>query len=320
MILMEADDDGKRIAELVEKGGSKGSPTKISGKSRESNCPKLDSACGAIEQDISEVRQLSRQLDRLGELDLDQFREYLNQTLEQARHDDFIMRTRSKLLEVDSTPRVVTMVRFERVKNVKVMHKMIKIRRSVSRSVTIERGQVTSEETGRSQPQWSCSATYEKEDASELAGDQTLVKVELLGLKRRALLDSGSRISILSLEVLLTAQSAGVDLDGDVEEIPQLQRPSIYDASGKRMNFKGAVRLSMRMKNGPNKGVAFFMMEGSAGRFVLGTNILKTRGYSLSIVGNDQKPVNVKQSSEKGEKDGREKRARILMNATEPTV
>ncbi|EYC42776.1 hypothetical protein Y032_0519g2840 [Ancylostoma ceylanicum] len=52
--------------------------------------------------------------------------------------------------------------------------------------------------------QWSCSATYAKGDASEFAGDQTLVTVELLGLKRRALLDSGSQISILPLEVLLT--------------------------------------------------------------------------------------------------------------------
>ncbi|KAL6728911.1 hypothetical protein Aduo_000017 [Ancylostoma duodenale] len=122
--------------------------------------------------------------------------------------------------------------------------------------------------------QWSCSATHAKGDANELLSVQMLATVELLGLKRRALLDSGSQVSILPLELLLTAQSSGFDLDADVEEIPQLEHPPIYDASGNRMNFKGAVRLSMRLKNGPRKKVAFLVIKGSEERLVLGTNIL----------------------------------------------
>ncbi|KIH63690.1 hypothetical protein ANCDUO_06005 [Ancylostoma duodenale] len=66
--------------------------------------------------------------------------------------------------------------------------------------------------------QWSCSAAHAKGDANELAGVQTLATVELLGLKRNVLLDSGSQISILPLELLLTARSSGFDFDGDCRE------------------------------------------------------------------------------------------------------
>ncbi|KIH47667.1 hypothetical protein ANCDUO_22270 [Ancylostoma duodenale] len=56
-----------------------------------------------IDQEISRLQQLSRQLGILGELDLDQLAEWLDETLEQAGHDDSAMRTLSELLEVDST-------------------------------------------------------------------------------------------------------------------------------------------------------------------------------------------------------------------------
>ncbi|KAL6743019.1 hypothetical protein Aduo_016106 [Ancylostoma duodenale] len=168
--------------------------------------------------------------------------------------------------------------------------------------------------------QWSCSATHAKGDANELLGVQTLATVELLGLKRRALLDSGSQVSILPLELLLTAQSSGFDLDADVEEIPQLEHPPIYDASGNRMNFKGAVRLSMRLKNGPRKRVAFLMIKGSEERLVLGTNILGMLGYNLCKVRNNQKSVEAKQSNMKRKKSGQKIRQRILMNAANSTI
>ncbi|KAL6726350.1 hypothetical protein Aduo_008333 [Ancylostoma duodenale] len=168
--------------------------------------------------------------------------------------------------------------------------------------------------------QWSCSATHAKGDANELLGVQMLATVELLGLKRRALLDSGSQVSILPLELLLTAQSSGFDLDADVEEIPQLEHPPIYDASGTRMNFKGAVRLSMRLKNGPRKRVAFLVIKGSEERLVLGTNILGMLGYGLCKVRNNQKPVEAKQSNMNRKKSGQKIRQRILMNAANSTI
>ncbi|KAL6723459.1 hypothetical protein Aduo_018466 [Ancylostoma duodenale] len=137
-------------------------------------------------------------------------------------------------------------------------------------------------------------ATHARGQGSELVGDQTLETVQLLGLKRRALLDSGSQISKLPLELLTTAQNAGFDLDSDAEEIPQLEHPSIYDASGYLMNFKGAARLSIRLKNGPKQRVAFFVMKGSDGRLVLDTNTLKVLGYSLCKVEDNQQTLEPK--------------------------
>ncbi|EYC34955.1 hypothetical protein Y032_1232g3776, partial [Ancylostoma ceylanicum] len=157
---------------------------------------------------------------------------------------------------------------------------------------------------------WSCRATHAKGRGNELVGDQTLETVELLGLKRRALLDSGSQISILPLELLVTAQNAGFDLDSDVEEIPQLEHPSIYDASGNPMNFKGAVRLSIRLKNGPKQRLAFFVMKGSDGRLVLGTNTLKVLGYSLCKVENNQQTSETKRNNMMREKSRQKRKSK----------
>ncbi|KIH69055.1 zinc knuckle [Ancylostoma duodenale] len=93
----------KEVQNWFKKGVSKGAPTKISGKSEEVNYLKLETACNVIDQEISKLQQLSRQLGFLGELDLDQLAEWLDETLEQAGHDDSAMRTLSELLEVDST-------------------------------------------------------------------------------------------------------------------------------------------------------------------------------------------------------------------------
>ncbi|KAL6743018.1 hypothetical protein Aduo_016105 [Ancylostoma duodenale] len=98
----------REVQNWFKKGVSNGAPTKISGKSGEVNYLKLETACNMIDQEISRLQQLSRQLGILGELDLDQLAEWLDETLEQAGHDDSAMRTLSELLEVDSTQVVNT--------------------------------------------------------------------------------------------------------------------------------------------------------------------------------------------------------------------
>ncbi|VDP32660.1 unnamed protein product [Heligmosomoides polygyrus] len=128
---------------------------------------------------------------------------------------------------------------------------------------------------------WSRSASMKGGDADELSGSQTLETVELLGCRRSALLDTGSQISILPLKLLQMAAKAGFDLDNDVEEIEDVGTTPIYDASGKPMVFKGAVRLTLRVKGSPRMRAAFYVMKGGDGMIVIGTNILHNLGYRL---------------------------------------
>ncbi|VDL69029.1 unnamed protein product [Nippostrongylus brasiliensis] len=128
---------------------------------------------------------------------------------------------------------------------------------------------------------WSCSTFHKANECSGLTGPQTLREVQLLGQKVQALLDTGSQISILPITLLQRAANAGFDLDGDVEEIPQVDRVPIFNASGSQMLFKGAVRLTLAMEGVPKRRVAFFVLKGGDGTLVLGTNVLSSLGFSL---------------------------------------
>nr|CDJ93235.1 unnamed protein product [Haemonchus contortus] len=81
--------------------------------------------------------------------------------------------------------------------------------------------------------------------------------------------------------VLQEAKDAGFDLDSDVEEIPLNQHKPVYDASGNRMSFEGAVRLTLQTFDGQKHRIALFVMSGGDNTMVLGTNVLQQLGYGL---------------------------------------
>ncbi|KAK6018626.1 retroviral aspartyl protease, partial [Ostertagia ostertagi] len=128
---------------------------------------------------------------------------------------------------------------------------------------------------------WICGAV-EAADKSELVGEQTVTEVHLLGMSRKALLDTGSQISIIPLRMLQTAWESGFDLDADVEEIPLEQKKQVFDASGNKMSFKGAIRLTLQIDSGRKERIALFVMSGGDGMIVLGTNALQKLGYGLN--------------------------------------
>ncbi|EYB94480.1 hypothetical protein Y032_0171g322 [Ancylostoma ceylanicum] len=108
-----------------------------------------------------------------------------------------------------------------------------------------------------------------------------VANVRLLGLSRKALLDTGSQISIIPLEMFQASLASGFNLDEDVEEIPIDQQVPVYDASGNKMRFKGAVRLTLQLESGTKQRIALFVMAGGDGMLVLGTNALTKLGINL---------------------------------------
>ncbi|XGW02887.1 hypothetical protein V3C99_014708 [Haemonchus contortus] len=132
---------------------------------------------------------------------------------------------------------------------------------------------------------WECGEVQVKMTAqNELFGKQTVAEVDLLGMSRNALLDTGSQISVLPLKMLREAQRAGFDIDKDVEEVPILNQRTIYDASGNPMEFKGAVRLTIKTKNVKPQRVAMFVRKSNDNIITLGTNVLE----KLNIVLKEQ--------------------------------
>ncbi|VDP27927.1 unnamed protein product [Heligmosomoides polygyrus] len=128
---------------------------------------------------------------------------------------------------------------------------------------------------------WACRAIGLRPNESDLVGEQTLVDIQLLGMKKKALLDTGSQVSIMPLRILEEALDSGFDLDREVEEIKlEGQRP-IYDASGNPMRFKGAIRLNAEVPPGRKRKIALFVMDGTDETVLLGTNALRVLQLSF---------------------------------------
>ncbi|VDO42224.1 unnamed protein product [Heligmosomoides polygyrus] len=129
---------------------------------------------------------------------------------------------------------------------------------------------------------WRCGVTKVDGLHEDLVGAQTTAQVQLLGMTRTALLDTGSQVSIIPLQMLVDALQNGYDLNADVEEIDLDRSKAVYDASCNPMSFKGAVRLTVQVDKGPRHRIGLFVMAGDEDVIVLGTNALKKLGWSLA--------------------------------------
>ncbi|VDL70575.1 unnamed protein product [Nippostrongylus brasiliensis] len=129
---------------------------------------------------------------------------------------------------------------------------------------------------------WMCGTTKADSFHEDLVGAQSTAQVQLLGMTRTALLDTGSQVSIIPLQVFVAARESGFDLDSDVEEIEVDESKRVYDASGNPMAFKGAVKLTLQASNGLKRRIGFFVRPGDDAMIVLGTNALSQLGWVLS--------------------------------------
>ncbi|VDP59088.1 unnamed protein product [Heligmosomoides polygyrus] len=125
---------------------------------------------------------------------------------------------------------------------------------------------------------WNCGGIRARPNRpnskDQLIGKQTIGKVSLLELSKRALFDTGSQISILPIKILLEAQESGFDLDTDVEEIKAAGKEPVYDASGNEMKFLGAVVATVTRHGASPQRVAMFVRKSEDDIVILGTNAL----------------------------------------------
>lgn len=67
-----------------------------------------------------------------------------------------------------------------------------------------------------------------------------------------------------------------------MEEIPLTGKTAVYDASGQKMTFKGAVRLTLQVGGRVKCRVALFIEAGEDGTLLLGANAFHALGLSLT--------------------------------------
>ncbi|KAK5975939.1 hypothetical protein GCK32_004912, partial [Trichostrongylus colubriformis] len=90
----------------------------------------------------------------------------------------------------------------------------------------------------------------------DLIGRKMTVALNLLGENCEALVDTGSMISIVPVELLAKVQDKGFDLDS-LEMIPKSNLKPVFDASNNRMEFVAAVYIEVKIEGGMAERVAF---------------------------------------------------------------
>ncbi|KAK6017783.1 zinc knuckle, partial [Ostertagia ostertagi] len=112
----------------------------------------------------------------------------------------------------------------------------------------------------------SLGMTVRREEGNlcDLVGGRVVKQVTLLGSKNPALIDTGSMVSVIPVEILAKAQNRGIDVDA-LKLTEKSQLAPVFDASDRRMRFLGAVHIETELEGG-NRGFVPFHISSKSRR------------------------------------------------------
>ncbi|VDO97483.1 unnamed protein product [Heligmosomoides polygyrus] len=295
--------------------------------------------CGAMSVELDKLKKIEKDQTALSELLSGKFSSLLRSVLTGTERDEACMRELEELLDVEAEE-VVHKIRFL-LGGTRQNERAILKSRSVQITPSLDPATVVTKQVDIQQmnahefdnveyhasfdPIAAAQGEYLRDDLASTdsntglkarfqpGGTSSPRPMRMAWQPPRALLDSGSQVSIIPLETLNTAWKAGFDLNADVEEIPLTEKAAVYDASGNQMTFKGAVRLTMQLQDGIKQRIACFVMKGGDGMIVLGTNALQKLGVNLPVITespqvavvNKTRKASKRKSSRKNRKEGR---------------
>ncbi|VDP07436.1 unnamed protein product [Heligmosomoides polygyrus] len=200
----------------------------------------IEAHCGALKERLGELRQLEAVLFSLKVL-AKEARDGLGQQL--AARDVLLAQRGSASAVPCSTGHEMV----ETSKPVNVCNKVEHLRKDCAqREATRAEDKPTEPANPQREPKiftaslskWRCGVTKVDGLHEDLVGAQTTAQVQLLGMTRTALLDIGSQVSIIPLQIVVDALQNGYNLNADVEVIDLDRSKAVYDASGNPMSFK----------------------------------------------------------------------------------
>ncbi|KAK6017468.1 zinc knuckle [Ostertagia ostertagi] len=132
------------------------------------------------------------------------------------------------------------------------------------------------------------TARREGKNIGDLVGGRVVKQLSVLGAMIPALIDTGSMVSVIPVNILAKAQDRGIDVDA-LKLIEVSQLAPVFDASNRRMEFLGAVYIDTELEGGDRGLVPFHISPRKGGEIILGTNALSTLGVVLSVVADNEK-------------------------------
>uniref|UniRef100_A0A8R1EHV4 RNA-directed DNA polymerase n=1 Tax=Caenorhabditis japonica TaxID=281687 RepID=A0A8R1EHV4_CAEJA len=118
-----------------------------------------------------------------------------------------------------------------------------------------------------------------KEDTEDSVGAETVEMAEILGQKRRIVIDSGAVVSVMSSGFWERLKKGCQDWEKYVEV---LARPglTLMDASKRQMTVKGQLKIPIEVRESKAE-VIFQLVENQGDIFLLGTNAFRSMGVEL---------------------------------------
>ncbi|VDL84523.1 unnamed protein product [Nippostrongylus brasiliensis] len=100
-----------------------------------------------------------------------------------------------------------------------------------------------------------------------------MVRLRCHGIEVAAMIDTGSQLMIMPLNVVLTAEKAGAKLDRLCRQIAAVEC-DVYDASGNRMDFLGCMETELELVGGKKSKIQMHVKRSKEDVVLLGTNAL----------------------------------------------
>ncbi|RCN27353.1 hypothetical protein ANCCAN_26913 [Ancylostoma caninum] len=114
-------------------------------------------------------------------------------------------------------------------------------------------------------------------------GGPCLCNIEIFGIKAKALIDTGSVITIIPLGLLKRAMEQGADLDNMVTMMGNGSDSQVYDASGNPMSFLMLIAATVSVEGAGTARVQMHIQKSNNDMILIGTNALEALGIHIQI-------------------------------------
>ncbi|KAL6724159.1 hypothetical protein Aduo_019072 [Ancylostoma duodenale] len=131
---------------------------------------------------------------------------------------------------------------------------------------------------------WCCKVdSNEGRTPTEAYGQPCYCDVIVFGIKTKALIDTGSTISIIPVGFLKRAQETGADLDQMVTMMGDGNETQVYDASGNPMKFLMRIATDVKVCGARATTAQLRVQQSRDEVIMLGTNVLGALGIQVTL-------------------------------------
>ncbi|KAK6056865.1 hypothetical protein COOONC_05627 [Cooperia oncophora] len=118
---------------------------------------------------------------------------------------------------------------------------------------------------------------------TEAYGEPCYCDIEVFGLNTKALIDTGSVISIIPVGLLQLAHNLGADIDQTGTILGDADKDEVLDASGNPMTFLKRIAVDIKVKGAKKANVQLHVQQASDTLILLGTNAMEALGIGVSL-------------------------------------